>query len=810
MLAVTLASLRTQARRFLAPGLAVLVGIGFVTATLSLSRAASDGVLAALSGDLGRYAAVVTPANRADTMPASTLETARSTPGVASVTGQRLAFGSWSGGGTSASGLLTSPPLSRTVRTAEGRLPSASGELAVSTGLAAALKVGVGDQVRWVAAPDTPLTVVGILDTGKDLATPPFPAGIARLEDVATLSGDSGLTALAVTAAPGSSDERVSAALRAALGASATVRTGPDEAIARASAFTGGLTALTSFVAAFGAISLFVAGLVVANTFAMLLARRTRETALLRCVGATRGQVARATLVEATIVGLVSAALGTVLGYAAALALSRIVDGLPGGIPLAPATLPPAVAVGAVLAGVLITTIAALAPVVRGSRVAPLVALRPDAVPAGSRPRRLRLVVATLALLGGAVLLTLGARKGHLALGIPGGALSFLGVLGLGPVLVPAATRLVGWPLSRFGGIPGRLAVVNAVRNPARAAGTAGALLVGVTLIAMMTVGAATTSRTMDATLDRLYLVDVSISATGPLSEQTVASLGRVPGVRAVSTHQRADVQLGSAAVTAVGVGEAARSVLHDPSTVPAAGTVLVGQELARAHGLTSGQRVVVTGPAGSREVAVQVGRSLEPALLAESDLRAVALPRSGADSVWLRLDSNDVPATLDRIRAAVASVPGVQVGGSASERATVTEIMDVLLAVVTGLLGVSVLIAVFGIASTLGLSVLERSRESALLRALGLTRPQLRGTLALEAGLLGVVGALLGSALGIAYGYAGARCLFGERITVALEVPWGRLALIGLVALLCGLVASVLPARRAARIAPAAALAVE
>jgi putative ABC transport system permease protein len=195
------------------------------------------------------------------------------------------------------------------------------------------------------------------------------------------------------------------------------------------------------------------------------------------------------------------------------------------------------------------------------------------------------------------------------------------------------------------------------------------------------------------------------------------------------------------------------------------------------------------------------------PYAVTDQDLLALA-PAAHVRSAWLRLaDDADVTTVLTDVRSPVAGLPDASVDGSAPERAQLTQVLDILLWVVTGLLGISVLIAVVGIGNTLSLSVLERTRESGLLRALGLTRGQLKAMLAAEAVLLATVGAVLGSLLGIGYGWAAARCLFGSR-AVVLTIPWDRLGLVAAGALAAGLLASVLPARRAAKVPPAAALA--
>ncbi|WP_162786899.1 FtsX-like permease family protein [Janibacter anophelis] len=379
--------------------------------------------------------------------------------------------------------------------------------------------------------------------------------------------------------------------------------------------------------------------------------------------------------------------------------------------------------------------------------------------------------------------------------------------------LVPWATRALGLVAAAPFGPTGRLAVDNAVRNPARAAATTSALLVGVTLVTMTAVGGATARTAVTDFIDGQYPVDVVVQGWS-IPDATVDAVARLDGVRATTRLTGTDVTTTDGIdATVAATGDDLARVLRDPGALPDVtdGSVVVPEDGAEAAGLSTGDRLVLQGPDGRVPLTVEVGTALGETWLVTGPALAGLDEAPRTRSVLVRLgDDVDTAATVDAVKEVAAGVDGAQVSGAAPIREANMQVLDIALAVVLALLAISVLIALVGIANTLSLSVIERTRESALLRALGLTRGQLRGMLAIESVLLALVGVVLGSVLGVAYGLAGVRALFGAHMAVAPTLPWGQLAAVALVAVVAGLVASVLPARRAARVSPAQALAAE
>lgn len=832
---ITLASLRTQARRLVAPGIAIVLGVAFVATSLSLGQTLGGSVRSMVAGYYTQYDSVV--ASGDEPMPPATLAAVEATEGVDQAVGE-LQAGARVTTPTGPAYVVaaTVPTGDSLARVEDGRMPRATDEVALSRVVASADQLEIGDEIQLSAIEgrgSRSATVVGVVDAGGD---PRYAGGTPVVfgshEAVSAWSGEDGYSEIVVRAADGVSPAELTDRLRESTGgvsgesagdgegsAPLTVDTGTDHADSVTARISGGTDIITAMLLAFAVVALFVSAIVIANTFAILLARRTRETALLRAVGSTRAQVVRGAVAEALVTGVVFSAIGTALGVAlcgglVALASSSGSSTFP---ELTFTTSPAAVAVPFVV-GVVVVLAAALRPVLSASRVAPLEALRP----AGTvRPRStaglLRIGLGALLLAGGAGLLVIGWRAPSLPAGLAGGMASFVGVLLVGSLVVPTVARVIGAVPAAVLGAPGRLAVGNAVANPRRAAATASALLVGVTLVTMTAVGARSAETSITAELDDRYSVDASVTATdGEIEPGLVDSLRDIDGVTAVATvpgtEATVDVE-GTAhqAQPVVGIADETRSVLRNGERLErlSDGTVYVTTEVAETVGVADGEPVTVRGEAGPVTLTAEV----DDALGYDWAVTDADLARIDGDAptraAFLRLADGDPSSVVESIDEAVADA-GVEVGGSAAQRAEMSQVLDAVLYVVLSLLAVSVAIALVGIANTLSLSVLERTQESALLRALGTTRAQLRRMVAIESVLLALVGITLGSALGIVYGVAGVGALVGELTPVVVEIPWGLLGGVAAAAVVAALVAAVMPAVRAAKVSPAAALAAD
>jgi len=821
MLDIALASLRTQARRFIAPGLAILLGVAFLTTSLVLGTTAVKGLSDSIAGAGAGFSAVISPPSReVGIMPASTLAKVEAVPGVQDVHEVRFAAVRPSGDSSRVVFLTTPPAAGSRSHLVAGRLPASDSEVAITSTTRDSKNLRIGDHVDYAGA-DGPhrFTVVGVIDTAGDFV---FSGGgtyaFTTSAAVAAVSGEDDFAELDVTATAGTDPKTLVAALNTALGDTAMARTGADHAAYLRAQVTGGTDVLRLLLLGFAGIALFVSALVIANTFAILAARRTRETALLRCVGATRRQLLRAMSLEALVVGFAASLAGVATGAALAWAGMRTLAAFDSTEALAGSGLVvrPLDLLGPLLVGTGVTVLASLAPLRRATQVTPLAALRPDlGAPARARTSGSRLGIGGTAALAGAGLLAFGGARHQLLAGLIGGAVSFVGVVLLARVFVPALIRGLGSPVQRLAGVPGELAVDNAVRNRSRTANTATALLVGVTLISTMTVGAATLLRSVDTLLDHKMAVDVVASALpdAALPARVEPLIAAVSGVAETTTLLGAHATVGSLEMDVRGIDVAEVDVIHDDAITSAlrSGRAFVSPGVAKDAGVKAGERVRFSGDKGSADLIVEMADNLPAAVLMPlSELRSIA-SAPGPIAVLARLDTGaDSGALMADLESALATTPGVTVSGTAQQRQEFVDILDTVLAVAAALLAVAIVIAVVGVANTLSLSVLERGQEHALLRALGLTRRQLRRAVAVEAGLIALVGALVGVALGIGYGWAGAHTIAGAEMTVSLGMPWPRLVLIAAAALAAGLLASLLPARRASRTAPAIALAQE
>ena len=823
VLRLSLATLRHQSRQYLAPGLAVVLGVAFVAATLALTDSLTSSMRSAVAGQYAPYSSVVVPGGHS--LPADLSEQIAELDGVTDVdplrTGPALVAG---GGGesfvfiTTESGVAPHPMIT-------GKLPQSPTEIAISESLAAGRRLGVGDAMRvtGLASPEnvtTEATVVGIVDVANDPRyTGGMPAVFATPAGVTGFTGETGWQEISVIGS--ANEEAVSASLRSALeakGADAIVRTATSHADEKVTEFTGGTDFLGVFLLAFAAIALFVSAIVIANTFSILLARRARETALLRAVGSTRRQVVQSALGESLVIGVVFCAIGVVVGIGVAWVLARIGWALAGdSMPDLVFTVPATAVIIPVITGIIVVLVSAVRPVLRSSRVAPLAALRPDAaLTVRSRSGRWRVAIGFALCALGAVAVVAGAQLPSVFIGVAGGLVSFTGVLLVGTVLVPWAVRAIGVVAARPFGGAGRLAVDNAVRNPGRAAATASALLVGVTLVTMTAVGAATARSTVTEYINTQYPVDVVIQGA-TIADASVSAIEGLEGITAGAELDgtAATVRVGDTSSDTVvaalpaGIADVVRSADVVPEVTE--GSVTVSEDAAGPIGIVSGDRVILQGPDGRVELTARVEGGFEAAWLVTPATLGEIVSVPSTQALFLRVaDDADVAATVTEVEKFAAGIEQGQIGGGAPVRAANLKALDTALVIVLALLAISVIISIVGIANTLSLSVIERTRESALLRALGMTRGQLRGMLGIEAILLALVGVVIGGLLGIGYAVAGVQSLFSEYVRVTPTLPWGQLVAIIVVAILAGFLASVLPARRAARVAPAQALAVE
>lgn len=873
MLRLTLAQMRRSLGRLTAAGLAIVMGTAFVAASLIAGAVITRTSYDALAASYAHADLVATGPDAGLTV--ADLAAMRRTPGVGAVDGIGSLSVELYSGAKRTYPIVTavaSDPRLEPQKLVSGALPADPNDVALPRPLAKRLGVGLGDTVNanrqvWTpaapgatpdpASPDpagttaaTPekLTVVGLLDDPAGAFAQSGGAVVVQADDAARWAAQeapsgSATYSEAMVALDKDTDATTAiATLETATPHGTTILTKDAKAAEKATELGGGTNQFTIIMLGFAAIALLVAGLVISNTFQVLIAQRTRALALLRCVGADKKQLRRSVILEAGLLGIAASALGLLLGIGLAQAALSVLGTMSLDVPLpAVVSLTPAVILAPLAVGTLVTLLASLAPARAATKVAPLAALRPADAPAFTHRRNLpRLVIASLLTIGGVALLVLAvviapSTQGlaPLGLGVLGGGLSFVGVLVGAVFWVPGVVGAIGRLLARTG-TSAKLAAANTVRNPRRTAATSTALLIGVTLVTLMSTGAASARTTLAGALDSHYPFDVQVvdpaaattaggAGTSLVTPGLVDKIASVPGVAHVATARYLSVQLGAGQkATTSGAfvlgADDATAVLRVPSWTASLDdtTVIVSRDTATQLGIANGATVTVT---GQTDAAAPAGKPIE-LTASVTDLPGGALLTPGAltkmavdlplSQVWARLadvtqSSTVVPAISDTL-----DDTAVQISGAGVERATFQKVIDTSLAIVVGLLAVAVLIALIGVANTLSLSVIERGRESATLRAIGLSRRQLRATLAIEGMLIAGVGAVLGAVLGTLYGWAGAATTLSMAADVQLEVPWRDLGLVVLVALVAGLLASVVPGRAAARTSPVAALGVD
>lgn len=840
MFALSLAQLRTHIPRLIATCLAIIIAVGFVVATLVLNETSKATVLNSVGAQYQNTDAVITAnldAEGDNSLDArkGLVQQITSIPGVSAVAVDRSTYSQVRLPGSKGYrfATVTDVAADKTLQWQQmiaGRLPTATGEVAigehegVSVGTTLTLLVTPpyvdSTEGTEPAAPTTVTAkVVGVIDlrgaVGMDenqmFAVPAQTTALGTAEtDAIRVAGAADTDAQALAT-------RINDALAEAGQKNLFVRTGEEEAQGIADDYTGDAAGLSLILLVFATVAVLVCGLVIANTFSVLLAQRTRELALLRCVGATGKQLRRGVLIESLAIGAAASLLGVGAGIGLAATVSAIASQFDSPIPLSGVAVPPsAVAIGMAV-GIVVTAVAAFAPARRATRVAPLAALRPmDPAPARSRTGLLRRAAGVLLLIPSAAVLGYGALDGSLLVALGGGVFSFIAVVLLAQWLVPPVVAHAGRLIGPAGQVPGRLAASNSVRNPQRTAATATALIIGVTLTTTMVVGAASTRATAATMLDRAFPTDIRVSGQ-PLPARLERAVAGVPDVQAAVALTGTEVKVAGKADsenTLLGIDPVrARTVVKSAvgAGVPAPGTVNVPDNMTDVWG-DEGTTVRITSGKRSIELRVHLVSSDTPLAVTATELARLD-PTPTVSMIWVRLvdglDANGRADVLDDISGTAADLaPNSYVESSTEERDSFDKMVNALLLIVTGLLGVAVVIAVIGVGNTIALSVVERRQESGLLRALGLTRAQLRWMLLWEAVLIAGVASVLGMVLGSVYGVLGTSAALAGEANLKVDIPWQQLLLILVVATLAGALASVLPSRRAARISPVAAIA--
>ena len=769
------------------------------------------------------------------TMPAATLDEVKGLPGVKAAEGSVSADGTLldpkgkpilSGGPPTIIASASENPTFQALQYRSGGAPGNADQIALDRSLANKYDWKVGSRVTLAGrAPKKTYTVSGIATLGDSDSAGGSHFTVLQLPEAQRVTGHDGYDSISLAADGGTTPEQLKATVKQALGSGFNVRTGKEAAAQQAQDLSDALGFIRTALLVFAGVALLVGGFLIFNTFAVTVAQRSKEFALLRTLGASRRQILGSVLAETAIVGLIASLLGIAAGLALAPALSALLASF--GLDLGATTIviePRTVIVGLVV-GLTATIVSGIVPARRATRVEPVEAMRDSDTPGVGKLRRRRLVAAGV--VGGAglavLLVALFASPGSAGttaalLGV-GVVLMMFGTALLAPVLVRPLSSLVGRPLQRFQGLTGRLARENAVRQPQRTAVTASALMIGLALVVFVTIFAAGLKATVDKGIDDQVLASGIVlhkDGFSPLPAASAKALESVDGVSVVSP-----VRFATGKVRGVAGNQQASGV--DPATAPKVldlkiesgpqdalakltdSTVILGQDFASSHDLGVGKTVHVTTPLG-KEIDYRVLATYDSNVGVVGGMVATnqALERdwNAKDIAYALVDADPgvSPSELrDREKAALTGFPTTDPMTIDEFKADQRKQVDSILGLIYALLSLSVIVALLGIVNTLALSVHERTRELGMLRAVGMTRRQVRRMVRAEAVITAVIGAVLGLALGVAFAAIVSRPLAKEGFAFA--IPVGTLLVLLVLAAVAGTVAAIPPARRAAKV---------
>jgi putative ABC transport system permease protein len=842
MIGVTLKGLAARKVRALLTAFAVVIGVSMVSGTFVLTdtmQKAFDGIF---SASYENTDAVVTGKELVETstsgsapVPESVLADVRALPEVAAaggtIGGDESAEAEIIGGDGKAVSRGGAPALGLSYDAAQpqfsplalesGTWPQGPREVAIDVATSEKEGLGTGDAVQVSAGGErreyriTGTAAYGDVDSLGGATMAIF--DVATAQDVLQRQGV--YDGVSIAAAEGTTPAELTRAVQPLLPDSLQVRDAQKQADEQAKETNEGLAFVRYFLLGFGVIALFVGAFVIFNTLSITVAQRTREFATLRTLGASRRQVMRSVVLEGFVIGLIASVIGLVLGLAIAQGMNELFKAIGADLPESGTVLAARTVIVSLLVGTVITVAASLLPARRATRVPPIAAVREGSVLPASRlaAHSLKLAVGVIAAAVAAIstgAFATGLNAGIVALLLGAGVLTlFLGVAFAAPHIVRPLARLVGWPARRAGGIAGELAGANSVRNPGRTASTAAALMIGLTLVTLVAVLGAGLRGSVDSAVSDQ--VDAAYVLSGkddvPFAAAEGNAVAEVSGVEAASQVRNDKALVGGQEHVVTGLDPATIERFYrfdwtDGSSraVAELGTdgALVTQTYADDEGLAVGDRLELTTPSGEeRTVAV---RGIYDAPEIDKLLGDVSISVAAFDDAFPTPKNMftflDAGADVDpALTAAARGFGDAELHTGEAFGKDRTKSFASLLQMLYVLLAFSVVVSLFGMINTLVLSVFERTRELGMLRAIGMTRRQVRRMIRHESVITALIGAALGLALGVFLAALATRAL--SDYGVGLEIPVGVLAGAALTAVLAGIAAAILPARRASRL---------
>ena len=851
MTRVALKSLLARKVRTLLTALAVVLGVSMISGTFMLTdsiQRAFDGIFQISYGHTDAVgssrSSKTTWTGGSPTVSPDVLTRVRSLSGVAIATGELIDFNQQTpaelldrsghvvnSGSTFTFGIDPTEPRFNPLGLVSGHWASGASQVVLDAHTAQQQRLRIGDTVRVLArGRERSFQLVG---TARFAGVATIGAAI-EIFDVPTaqqLLGEHGYTSIYVAAKSGVTPVEVANQIAQILPAQLQVKTGAQQANSAAHHVVEAVKIIRYVLLAFGGIALFVGAFVIFNTLSITVAQRTRELATLRTIGASRGQVLRSVLVEALAIGLLASAMGLGLGVALARALSWLFNQLGATAPESGTVIAPRTIIVSLAAGTLVTVIAGIGPARRSTRVAPIAAVREGAVTQETRLARslpilgLVIVAASLGSVTAAAVmgsLTVGVRVSLLGAGTIG---TLLGVAMLAKHLVQPLGQVLGLPVSRIGGVAGDLARHNSRRNPGRTASTASALMIGVTLVSFLSVLASglssSESSAVHAQLRSDYVITSGTggSTTAPFTYMGGIDPARWPGVASASTVRNGSASVDGSTEYVSGIdpasigGQYTFRWAHGSDRIVealASGQAIVRHDFAKSKHLAVGDQLTIA--VGGRHVHDRVVGIYSPPVF-DPLLGQVLIDQHSFDAAFPHPQDLYTFLTVGNSQAASAAALGRHlagqpdlrirsVSGFVTSRGSGTKST---LDLVYVLLGLAIVVSLFGMVNTLVLTTFERTREIGMLRAIGLTRRQTRRMIRQESIITSLIGAILGIAVGTVLAALVTRAFANDG--VAFSIPLRTIAVFLGIAIGAGVIAAVMPARRAARLDILAAL---
>ena len=844
MFRAALRSVLARKVRLILTGISIVVGVGFMAGTYvltdTMTRAFNDLVSTGTSSidvlirSSNAFTAQTSSLEEREPIPESVLADVEGVPGVAEAVGDVLGYAQIVDPATGKVIGTFGPPTAASAWNdlngfrlrPGGSTPQGEHQVVIDAGTADKHDIQVGDRVEILfEGPPGEFDVVGVAGYGDSDSLLGATWALFDLPTAQRVLGREGkLDSISVVADPGVSGVELQRWIAQVLPEGAEAVTAATVASEAQDQISTGLGFLRTAFLVFAFVALFVGAFIIFNTFAIIVAQRTRELALFRALGASGRQVMTSVVIEAFVVGVVSSALGVFAGIGIAIVLKGLLSAVGFDIPASGTVILLRTFVVSIVVGTIVTMVAAIVPARRAARVAPIEALR-EAQDRPGRSLRFRLVSGAIVLGVGLALLLyglFGTPKNALQLVGLGVALTFVGVAMLTPLIARPVAAALGLPI-RHTGVPGKLGRENSMRNPRRTAATASALMIGLGLVVFVAVFGASAKASTTAILERTLKADFILTSPtfGGFSTAAADDMRPVAGVETVSEVRQAEVHVNGSTAFVTGLDPTTFSAVSEAGLVAGSlvdlappDTIAVFEDTAKDNGWTLGDRIDVEFPAtGDVELEV-TGIYSENGLIGDY---AISLDTFDAN-VAQRLDvfvlvKAEEGAELGTVQAdlekALEPFPNVEVQDQAQFREKYAKFLNQVLNLVTALLVFAVIIALFGIMNTLYLSIYERTRELGLLRAVGLTRRQTRSMVRWEAVIISVMGALFGVVIGIAFGWALQQALAPQGFT-ELGIPGAQLAIYVVFAAVLGVLFAMFPARRAAKLNVLEAIAYE